>query len=106
LGEDGFSLLARLNHEAALDLAARLGALDGVEVLNESFFNEFTLRLSKPAAGVVDGLAMRGVLGGVPANRLFPERGDLANDLIVAVTETNTAEDMAAFAEALAEVLS
>ena len=37
-----------------------------MSVVNDSFFNEFTLRLPNPAAPIVDALAERGVLGGVP----------------------------------------
>ena len=106
LGEEGYRRLARLNHEMAIGLADALAQVPGVEVLNETFFNEFTIRLSKPAAEVVEALVARDVLGGVPASRLFPERDDLAADLIVAATETNTAEDIEAFAAALTEVLS
>src|ERR1041384_6557234 len=62
LGEDGFTRLAALNHARAVQLAEKLGGVGGVAVLNQSFFNEFTLRLPKPAAPVVDRLVERGVL--------------------------------------------
>ena len=70
LGEDGFARLAELNHAKARALARRLEAVPGVKILNDSFFNEFTLELPRPAAAVVDALAAKGVLGGVPASRL------------------------------------
>ena len=50
---------------------------------------------------MVEELAEKGILGGVPASRL----GYADNLLIVAATETNTDEDIAAFAAALKEVL-
>ncbi|MCF8880908.1 aminomethyl-transferring glycine dehydrogenase subunit GcvPA [Hyphobacterium sp. SN044] len=103
LGEKGLRQLARLNHETACDLADRLTSVPGVELLTDSFFNEFSLKLPKPAAGVVDALVEKGVLGGVPASRLFP--GALEDVLIVAATETNTEADLSAFAAALKEVL-
>ena len=103
LGEKGLRQLARINHETACDLADRLTSLPGVELLTDSFFNEFSLRLPKPAAGVVDALVEKGVLGGVPASRLFP--GAMDDVLIVAATETNTEADLSAFADALKEVL-
>ena len=106
LGEAGFVRLAELNHAHAARLAERLAALPRVELVTESFFNEFALRLDRPTAPVVDRLAERGVLGGVPASRLWPERKDLADLLIVAATETNTEADMTAFAAALKEVLA
>jgi glycine dehydrogenase subunit 1 len=106
LGEDGFKRLAMLNHQAAAKLADKLAALSGVELLEDSFFNEFTLKLPRNATDVVDELVAKDVLAGVPASRLFPDREDLANHLIVAATETNTDEEMDAFATALGEVLS
>jgi glycine dehydrogenase subunit 1 len=106
LGEAGFRSLARLNHAQALRLAARLEGIDGVEVLNEGFFNEFTVRLSKPAAAVVSALAAGGVLAGVPASRLFPETAAAENLLILAATETNTEADIEALAVALEEALA
>src|SRR5215203_2315724 len=62
LGEAGLSRLARVNHANAVKLADALAAVSGVEVLNQSFFNEFTVRLPKPAAEVVEQLAEKGVL--------------------------------------------
>src|SRR3546814_689628 len=69
LGEAGFTRLAALNHAAAATLAERLSAIPGVTLVTGSFFNEFTLRLAKPAADVVEALATRGILGGVPVSR-------------------------------------
>lgn len=106
LGEKGLRELAMLNHQTAADLADRLSAIDGVELLNEAYFNEFTLRLSKPARGVVDALADKGVLGGVRATRLYPGDAALENVLIVAATELNTQDDLDAYEQALREVMS
>ena len=106
LGEAGFKRLALLNHQTAVKLAEALAAVPGVEIASENFFNEFSLRLPRPAAGVVDALVGHDVLGGVPLSRLFPERDDLENQLLVAATETNTEADIEAFAAALREVLS
>ncbi len=105
LGDRGFRHLARLNHEKACALADQLAAIPGVEVLNDSFFNEFTVRLPGPAAGIVEELAKRGVLAGIPAARLYGA-GPFDDLLIVAATETNTPNDMQTFAAELAEVLS
>jgi glycine dehydrogenase subunit 1 len=106
LGETGFTGLAQLNHAHASLLADKLAAVPGVTVLNDGFFNEFTLALPKPAAGVVDALVVQGVLAGVPVSRLYPDRPELANLLLVAATETNTEADMDEFAAKLQEVLS
>ncbi len=106
LGESGFKRLAMLNHQAAIKLSGMLEQIPGVSCLNKSFFNEFTLRLPKPAGPVAGALAARGVLGGVPASRLLPGDPNAANLLIAAATETNSDEDMAAFAAALKEALA
>ncbi|MCH9052575.1 MAG: aminomethyl-transferring glycine dehydrogenase subunit GcvPA [Proteobacteria bacterium] len=105
LGSAGLKRLAAINHSAAVGAADVLGAVPGVEVLNDTFFNEFTLRLSKPAGAVADELARRGVLGGVPVSRFYPREPELAGLLLVAVSETNSEADIAAFAGALEAAL-
>ncbi|MBL8572748.1 MAG: aminomethyl-transferring glycine dehydrogenase subunit GcvPA [Hyphomicrobiaceae bacterium] len=104
LGESGLTRLARLNHEGAVKLADRLAKVPGVEVLNASFFNEFTIRVKGDAARVIDELVGLGVLGGVPVSRLLPGAG-LDDLILVASTEINTDDDRGAFARALEEVL-
>jgi glycine dehydrogenase subunit 1 len=54
---------------------------------------------------VVEALARRGVLGGVPASRFWPGQPELDRLLIVAATETNTEDEMEAFATALSEAI-
>ena len=105
LGEEGFTRLARINHAKASALADRLGAIAGVELVTPAFFNEFTIRLPKAAAPLVDALAKKGVIAGVPASRLMPHEKIADNLLIVAATETATDDDFAAFERALKEVL-
>jgi len=106
LGEAGLTRLARINHANAVELAEMLVEVPGVTLLNDSIFNEFTLRLPKDAAEVVEALAARGILAGVPVSRLEPGRPELANLLVVASTEVNTVEDRTAFAAALQKVLA
>jgi glycine dehydrogenase subunit 1 len=105
LGEAGLTKLAELNHATASRLADRLSAIPGATLLNETLFNEFTLALPKPAAEIVEALAKRRILGGVPVSRLYPGDASLANLLLVAATETVSDEDIAAYESALKEVL-
>ena len=105
LGEAGLKRMAMLNHENACDLADRLAKVSGAEVVTPAYFNEFTLRVKADAAQVIDKLAAKGVLGGVPVSRLLPGKSELANLIIVASTEINTDDDRAAYAKALQEVL-
>ena len=105
LGEAGFAELARLNHDAAMRTADRIDAISGAEVLNGGFFNEFTVRLPRNAAAVVETLAAQRVLAGVPAPRLAPGRDDLARLLLVTATELTTDDDIDALANGLEEAL-
>ncbi|MDH5772018.1 MAG: aminomethyl-transferring glycine dehydrogenase subunit GcvPA [Rhodospirillaceae bacterium] len=105
LGDEGIKRLARTNHANACTLADMLAKVSGVEVLNKTFFNEFTVKLAKPAGEVVEKLASKGILGGIPLSRLFPGNADFTNMMIVAATETNTVKDMEALTAALKEIL-
>jgi glycine dehydrogenase subunit 1 len=105
LGEAGLRRLAQLNHAKAVSLADDLAKVPGVEVITPAFFNEFTIRVSADAQNVIDALAKKGVLGGVPVSRLDPSRRKLRDLILVAATEINTDEDRAAYVEALREVL-
>jgi glycine dehydrogenase subunit 1 len=108
LGETGFTRLAELNHAAATRLEQKLKAVKGLRVLPGSYYNEFAVHLGDDvdAAQVVDRLADKGVLGGVPASRFWPSWPELRPVLILAATETNTADDMDRLVAALKEVLS
>ncbi|WP_411341315.1 aminomethyl-transferring glycine dehydrogenase subunit GcvPA [Sphingopyxis sp. J-6] len=106
LGEAGLRGLAAINHGRAKTAAAELAKIPGVAVLNESFFNEFTLLLPTAARPVIHRLAEQDILGGVSLGRLYPGNAGLENGLVVAVTETVTEADIAAFATALKEVLA
>src|SRR5665213_2053323 len=88
LGETGLRRLARVNHANAVKLAAMLAGAKGVEVLTETFFNEFTLRIAGDAARTIEHMAAAGVLGGVPVSRLLPGQG-LDDLVLVANTEVN-----------------
>ncbi|GAA5049133.1 aminomethyl-transferring glycine dehydrogenase subunit GcvPA [Erythrobacter westpacificensis] len=106
LGERGLTALAAENHRLACHAADRLEKVPGVSVLNEAFFNEFTLVLNKEARPIVRALADKGVLAGVALGRLFPDGEGRENGLLVTVTETVTEDDIETLAKALEEALS
>ncbi len=106
LGEAGFTRLARLNHANAIKLADALESVQGVSVLNKTFFNEMTIRVTQPAANLVERLARRGILAGVPASRLLPGDPEVDNLIILAATELTTDGDIAALIAALTEELA
>lgn len=102
LGEEGFRRLASLNHAKTVQLADCLTEA-GLTVLNDSFFNELTVRLDGPAASVVDSLAADGVLAGVPVSRLLPGNEDVVDLLLISATETVTEDDISRLCSALKE---
>ena len=104
LGEKGLRRLAEINHARAVRVAERLAAIPGVSLVNDGFFNEFTLRLPVEARPAVRDMADRGILGGVSLGRLYPGAEALQNGLVVAVTETVTDEDIDAFEAGLIEI--
>jgi glycine dehydrogenase subunit 1 len=85
LGSEGLSRLAAVNHANAVQLADRLSAIPGVKIVNRHFFNEFTMRTPRPAAELIEALAGKGVIGGLPVSRLLPH-GGLDDCVVVACT--------------------
>ena len=83
----------------------RLAAIPGVSLVNDSFFNEFTLKLPVEARPAVHALVERRVLGGVSLGRLYPGVEALRNGLVVAVTETESDEDISGLEAGLKEVV-
>ena len=74
-------------------------------VIAPAFFNEFTIKTPKTSGVVIDALADRGIIGGVPASRLWPSVAAIENLIVVAATEVTTPNDIAAYKTALNEVL-
>ncbi len=97
LGEGGFKHLAQLNHERACHLADALDKLEGVSVVNKTFFNEFVVKLSKPARDVVDALVKKGIIAGYPVSE---------HELLVTATEMTSADDIKTLCAELAGVLA
>ena len=106
LGEKGLRALAAENHRLACKAADRLAQVPGVDVLNEAFFNEFTIRVPAESRPLVRDLADRGVLAGVSLGRLYPDGEGRENGIVLAVTETVTEDDIEALASALQECLA
>ena len=105
LGGSGLTRMAQLSHARAVATAMTLGTIEGVEVINRVWFNEFAVRLPRPAAEVVEALAAHGILGGVPMSRLCPDRPELADVLLIAASECTEHDDIAALAAELKEIL-
>ena len=98
LGKAGLEATARACHAKAEYLKKQL---DFLPLLNEHpTFNEFAVRLPKPATEVIETLQARGFLPGIPLHELgLGEPGDL----LIAVTEMRSREELDAFAAAMKE---
>jgi glycine dehydrogenase subunit 1 len=106
LGETGLRQLAHVNHMRAVQLAEAMEQIDGVELLNDTFFNEFTIRVPGDARALVNRLAGQGILAGVSGGRLFNTETDLTDLIVMTATETTTDEDITALSVALQEALT
>jgi glycine dehydrogenase subunit 1 len=86
LGRSGFEEVGRLCLSRTEYLKKQIAALDGYTLPHAApTFNEFVVRAkSGDAAPILAKLASRGILGGVPLARYFPDR---KSDFLVAVTE-------------------
>ncbi|HEX6636758.1 MAG TPA: aminomethyl-transferring glycine dehydrogenase subunit GcvPA [Steroidobacteraceae bacterium] len=103
LGPEGLARVASECHARTNDLVAALTRVKGVKLAFEKpRFHEAVLLLDRPVAPVLAELARRGIVGGVDLSTDYPELG---NALLVCATETRTAADIKAYADALAESL-
>ncbi len=104
LGREGLQEVAAASTRKAHHAFARLTALPGVEpVAGAPFFQEFPLRLPRPAADVYRELSASGIVGGLPLGRYFAER---ENEMMFATTEMTTVDDIDRLVNALAGILS
>ncbi|ADR37094.1 glycine dehydrogenase (decarboxylating) alpha subunit [Oceanithermus profundus DSM 14977] len=102
LGPEGFAEVAAASVARAHALAEMLARLPGVErVTPEPFFNEFALRLPRPAPEVRAGLAERGWHAAAPVPAEYG-----ANLALFAATERHEEDDLAGLAAALKEVFA
>ena len=103
LGKNGLKEVAESCYHKAHYAAKVIAKVPGYQVLSDQpFFNEFIVHCPKPAAEINNHLLQYDILGGYDLGASFGQT--LANDMLVAVTEMNTREDIDTLAEALAEV--
>ncbi|MFV9510827.1 aminomethyl-transferring glycine dehydrogenase subunit GcvPA [Tepidibacillus sp. LV47] len=92
MGKQGIQEVAKQNLQKAHYAYQVLTALKGVEPLFKGpFFNEFTIKLTKPVSEVNRELLKYGIIGGYDLSSVYP---DLENAMLVAVTEMNTKEQI------------
>lgn len=104
LGPEGLASVAAASYANTAALTEAVGRIAGVEVAFAApRFHEVVLRLPKPAAQVLAAMAEQDVLGGYDLAESYPELG---NAILVCVTETKSAEDIARYVDVLQEALS
>jgi glycine dehydrogenase subunit 1 len=97
LGKAGFEATAQACYAKTEYLKKQMNFLP---LLNaHPTFNEFAVRLPKPATEVIEALQPRGFLPGIPLEPFGWEPGDL----LIAVTEKRVRAELDAFAAAMKE---
>ncbi len=103
-GPEGLARVARACHAGTAALADALCSVPGVScTFPGPFFHERVLTLPRPAAGVIDALLDRGILGGLDLGPYYP---GMDHALLVCATEKRTEDEIARYRDCLAEVLA
>ena len=104
LGKQGLKELAWQNLQKASYAQDKMGRINGSKLkFTGSAFNEFVLELAKPWEEVDSHLKEKGIIGGLSLAGSYPE---LANCLLVCITEAHGKEDIDRFVDHLEEVCS
>ncbi len=102
IGKSGLLQVAELCAAKAAFARNELLKIKGVTGYDVSFFNEFVLRLPCDAGEVVGRMIDRGFAAGFPLGRYYKNR---KNELLVAVTEKRTREEIRCLAAAMEAVI-
>jgi glycine dehydrogenase subunit 1 len=101
LGPQGLREVALRSLSAAHELARRIRTLPGYRLVSDApFFDEFLVTAPVPSSRVQEVLLRHGILGGTDVGADYPER---AGQLLFAVTERRTPQDLDRLVEALKE---
>jgi glycine cleavage system P protein (glycine dehydrogenase) subunit 1 len=104
LGRQGIVELGELMLQRTAYARERLAAIDGVELLHDQpVVREFAIKLDAPVAKVIARCREQGVNPGYALSRDYPE---LADGLLVAITERRTRADIDRLASVLEGALS
>ncbi len=102
LGKKGLRQVAELCYHKAHYLAEQIGKIKGYKVRTKTpFFHEFVVECKQPVAEINEHLLEHGILGGLDLGQVYPS---LKNDMLIAVTEMVSREDMEMLLDALQEV--
>ncbi|MNK63250.1 putative glycine dehydrogenase (decarboxylating) subunit 1 [compost metagenome] len=101
VGKRGLYEVAHTSLQRAHSLARAIAKVPGFAVPFGPHFNEFVVKSPIPVAELLERLKAQGILGGVDLGRWYPE---LADCLLVTVTEINAPAELEAYAKALASL--
>ena len=103
LGKSGFKQVANLCYQKAHYAAEQIAKLPGFELAfpNTPFFHEFVIKTPKPVNEINLHLEHHWILGGHDLSQDYPE---MENQMLIAVTEKISREDIDEFVTALEEV--
>jgi glycine dehydrogenase subunit 1 len=102
LGKQGLREVAELCYHKAHYAAKSIAALPGYSLWSKApFFNEFAVHCPTPAAEISEHLLDHDILGGYLLGQDYP---GMENELLIAVTEMNSREEIDLLVDVLAEV--
>jgi glycine dehydrogenase subunit 1 len=103
MGKKGLREVAEQNVQKAAYAAQKIGSIEGYSLpFSAPRFNEFVVRGRKPAAETLENVRKNnGLIGGLALSKYFDGRD---NDFLVAVTETNSREQIDSLVSALADI--
>jgi glycine dehydrogenase subunit 1 len=92
MGKKGLQEVAMQNAQKAAYAAAEIAKIDGYSLpFSAPRFNEFVVRGPRPATEALETARANGVIGGLALSKYYAGH---ENDILVAVTETNTREQI------------
>ncbi len=103
MGKNGLQSVAESSIRNAHYALTKLVEAGAKRVYTGRFFAEFVIELPVAASTVRDALLERGILAGLPLGQYY---GGRENQLLVAVTEIRTKDEIDRFASELASVLA
>lgn len=104
MGKEGLREVATQCLQKAAYLRSRLSEVAGVELpFAGPIYNEFVVRTPFPAEAILRDLEEVKILGGIPLGQFYEGQ---ERDLLVAVTELNTREQLDQYAAALSAAIS
>jgi len=100
MGKKGLQEVAVQNTQKSAYAKRQIAGVNGYSIpFSAPTFNEFVVRGPRPAIEVLESVREKGIIGGLALSKYY---GGHENDILVAVTETNTRDQIDALAAALA----